>query len=211
MRASFPSSTSVRHLTILATLIGAYCGMSAPASASIVWTLTGVFDDGGTISAGSFFSWTQYDYLDSTNGSLSITTTNGSLLPGYTYAVFGSFPDGGAPPNGFVIANGYYEVLSIEFLYPLTTPGFDPIVVGPSSYECLSYSCPPGGPDGVNTRYFTGGSASSRVSDAIGPTPLPAALPLFASGVGGLGFVGWWRKRRVRPAKLAAAFGESGA
>jgi hypothetical protein len=179
--------------------------MSAPASASIVWTLTGVFDDGGTISAGSFFSWTQYNDLDSTDGSLSITTTNGSLLPGYSYAVFGSFPDGGAPPNGFVITNGYFEVLSIEFLHPLTTPGFDPIVIGPSSYECLSYSCPPGGPDGVNTRYFTGGSASSRVSEVIGPTPLPAALPLFASGVGGLGFIGWWRKRRGRPAKLTVA------
>jgi len=118
---------------------------------------------------------------------------------GYTYAVSGSFPDGAAPPNGFVITNGYYEVLSIEFLHPLTTLGIDPIVVG----------CPSGGPDLVNTRYFTGGFASSRVSDAIGPTPLPAALPLFASGVGGLGFIGWWRKRRARPAKLTAAFGES--
>lgn len=192
-------------MTLLATIVGACCGMSAPASASIVWTLTGNLDDGGTVAPGSYFSWTQYDYLDSTNGSLLITTTNGTLLPGYTYAVFGSFPDGGAPPNGFVITNGYFEVLSIEFLYPLTTPGFDPIVVGPSSYECLSYSCPPGGPDGVNTRYFTGGSASSRVSEVIGPTPLPAALPLFASGVGGLGFIGWWRKRRGRPAKLTVA------
>ena len=31
-------------------------------------------------------------------------------------------------------------------------------------------------------------------------TPLPAALPLFASGIGGLGFLGWRRKRK----KLAA-------
>jgi len=205
MKASSLPLTGLRNLILLATTVSGCCATSAPASASIVWTLTGVFDDGGTISAGSFFSWTQYNDLDSTDGSLSITTTNGSLLPGYSYAVFGSFPDGGAPPNGFVITNGYFEVLSIEFLHPLTTPGFDPIVIGPSSYECLSYSCPPGGPDGVNTRYFTGGSASSRVSEVIGPTPLPAALPLFASGVGGLGFIGWWRKRRGRPAKLTVA------
>jgi choice-of-anchor C domain-containing protein len=33
-------------------------------------------------------------------------------------------------------------------------------------------------------------------------TPLPAALPLFASGLGALGFVGWRRKRKV--AKAAA-------
>jgi hypothetical protein len=29
-------------------------------------------------------------------------------------------------------------------------------------------------------------------------TPLPAALPLFASGLGGLGLFGWRRKRRAQ-------------
>jgi hypothetical protein len=39
------------------------------------------------------------------------------------------------------------------------------------------------------------------VSDslAVVETPLPAALPLFASGLGGMGVMGWWRRRR-RPA-----------
>jgi hypothetical protein len=36
-----------------------------------------------------------------------------------------------------------------------------------------------------------------RVALAAAETPLPAALPLFASGLGALGFVGW-RKRRKR-------------
>lgn len=27
-------------------------------------------------------------------------------------------------------------------------------------------------------------------------TPLPAALPLFATGIGGLGLLGWWRRKR---------------
>jgi hypothetical protein len=31
----------------------------------------------------------------------------------------------------------------------------------------------------------------------IGPVPLPAALPLFAGALGGLGIVGRWRKRRT--------------
>jgi hypothetical protein len=31
-------------------------------------------------------------------------------------------------------------------------------------------------------------------------TPLPAALPLFATGIGGLGLLGWRRKRKVRVA-----------
>jgi hypothetical protein len=28
-------------------------------------------------------------------------------------------------------------------------------------------------------------------------TPLPGALPLFAAGLGGLGLLGWWRRRKV--------------
>jgi hypothetical protein len=29
--------------------------------------------------------------------------------------------------------------------------------------------------------------------------PLPTALPLFATGLGGLGLLGWRRKRKARP------------
>jgi hypothetical protein len=33
---------------------------------------------------------------------------------------------------------------------------------------------------------------------SVAATPLPAALPLFASGLGALGFLGWRRKRTAR-------------
>ena len=32
----------------------------------------------------------------------------------------------------------------------------------------------------------------------VGATPLPAALPLFATGIGGLGLLGWRRKRKAQ-------------
>ena len=38
-------------------------------------------------------------------------------------------------------------------------------------------------------------SASGATYSGVG-TPLPAALPLFAAGLGGLGLLGWWRKRK---------------
>jgi hypothetical protein len=36
----------------------------------------------------------------------------------------------------------------------------------------------------------------ASVTENINATPLPAALPLFVSGLGGLGFFGWRKKRR---------------
>ena len=41
-------------------------------------------------------------------------------------------------------------------------------------------------------------------TDVIGTTPLPAALPLFATGLGALGLLGWRRKRKNAAAHVAA-------
>jgi hypothetical protein len=35
---------------------------------------------------------------------------------------------------------------------------------------------------------------------AVGGVPVPAALPLFATGLGALGLIGWWRKRKAQAA-----------
>jgi hypothetical protein len=40
-------------------------------------------------------------------------------------------------------------------------------------------------------------SANIEVTD---PTPIPAALPLFATGLGALGLLGWRRKRKAQAA-----------
>jgi hypothetical protein len=41
-------------------------------------------------------------------------------------------------------------------------------------------------------------SAPTIDNTALSIVPLPAALPLFASGIGGLGLLGWRRKRKAR-------------
>jgi hypothetical protein len=49
-----------------------------------------------------------------------------------------------------------------------------------------------------------GTGADQSFTLEIGQTPLPAALPLFATGLGGLGLLGWRRKRKSA-APIAAA------
>jgi len=192
-------TTLAQRLALLLAAGLLYCGLSVPASATTWYLVDATFGDGGAVTPGSYFGWTVYGFLDSTPGSLAITTTAGSILTGYTYALPPSDPGGGSPPgpNGFIITNNYDDVLSIEFQNPLTGSGPDPILVGNYSYECLSFSCglAAGGiaGDGSSRYFLTGGYATT-----IAPTPLPAALPLFATGLGAIGLLGWRRKRKAQ-------------
>jgi hypothetical protein len=40
------------------------------------------------------------------------------------------------------------------------------------------------------------------LSVSVAATPIPAALPLFGTGLGLMGFVGWWRKRGLGQSSL---------
>jgi uncharacterized protein (TIGR03118 family) len=80
--------------------------------------------------------------------------------------------------------------------------GMIPIDVGgndPGGLWALMFGS--GGSNGSpNTLYFTDGinSEADGLFGAIAPTPIPATLPLFATGLGGLGLLGWRRKRKAQ-------------
>ena len=216
-RPKSATCTSVRALGLALALASFCCGLTGAASAStIALSLTGTFDDGGTVASGSSFTWETSSGGGLANSGLSITTTAGPILPGAIYNSATAFGVGTVVPDGFIVETYGFEgttsalvaVLSIEFKNAPSTSGPDPIVVGPYSYECFAFACTNGGPsepsntasyDPDFTRYFTGGSASASTA----ATPLPAALPLFVTGLGALGLLGWRRKRKASVAIAA--------
>src|SRR3981081_2543027 len=48
------------------------------------------------------------------------------------------------------------------------------------------------------------GFAITLVNGTVSATPLPAALPLFATGLGAMGLLGLWRKRKAAAKAMAA-------
>ena len=49
----------------------------------------------------------------------------------------------------------------------------------------------------VDSFGYYGNATLLSVSQVPTAVPLPAALPLFAGGLGGLGLINWWRRRRL--------------
>ena len=62
----------------------------------------------------------------------------------------------------------------------------DPFATSPQKLTGFSYT-----QSGVNALWDTN-------TGSVSVTPIPAALPLFATGIGAMGLIGWRRKRRAQ-------------
>jgi hypothetical protein len=109
-------------------------------------------------------------------------TPNLSLIAGDKYiAIFTNQPDGvslGGSGSGF--AEGTLDAV-FDFNYAIGDPRV------PSNWICQ-------GPDGCLGVPL---AFQADFSDSLSQVPLPATLPLFATGLVGLGLLGWRRKRKA--------------
>lgn len=95
-----------------------------------------------------------------------------------------SFDPSAAALGDATNGDGYQNAENLAFSFIGPNMAFDPDT--PDQYTItLSLST-------------SGGSPLASISEDINATPLPAALPLFATGLVGLGFFGWRRKRRAQ-------------
>lgn len=127
-------------------------------------------------------SFKLFAYNDSTNSFESL----------FQYSPANPYKNSVAPLNGIVESNGYNLLALGVNLLPVTASKFraefvqfglvDPSASGPRIIEL----------DGFST-YLSQATVPSEV-------PLPAALPLFASGLGVMGLLAWRRRRKVQAA-----------
>jgi hypothetical protein len=133
-----------------------------------------------------------FDY----NGSFSnidITMT-GTVFHGSVFST-----DQGSTATQLYIGDGSVDYWVLNFALPLPVSGgtdaitsgcgFSTIDVPPNPFVCTL-------PSILATFELTG-----SVDSSVSATPLPAALPLFATGFGALGLLGWRKKRKVLAAK----------
>ncbi len=160
-----------------------------------------------------------------TDTNLSDTTTDGSsydVLSGpYSFNAFFVGPDGAGQAN-FKFTNSSASPIVIAVNFETVNQGTAAFAGGVTSSWLAgeSHSTPgtvgtvdsfiiksiiaPGGFDVLKIVYGNPGGntvTGPNFTLQISALPLPGALPLFVSGLGALGFVGW---RRHKKAKLAA-------
>jgi hypothetical protein len=207
-------STNVRTLALVAaTVVGVFCGISAPANALAVvdladtWLVTGTFNDGGTLSG--YFTIGPYGYL---NSPTNLTTTAGDpatlYLPGQTYSLppaSSSIIPGSPPASGVYFSQpSYIDNLQLVFLNPLVGPPGTVDLLNLDrtlSYECYSsYAGPCNGlssqNDPVAGRYFISAEAVAA--------PLPSTWMMLLGGFVGLGFLAF-RGTKKGAVAIAAA------
>ena len=203
----------VRRFIAIAGL--ALFGLSQQASAAVLYdngpingTIDGVAISGGyavsdsftlsqasTVTGVNFGAW---NYPDVTMASVhwGIATASGiytdTATATVTSVLTGGIGSGFFPVSADSFSTGsvslaagttYYLVLQNAVADPLSHPFFWDINNGPSTATQLN-----GSPIGSESFQIIGNNVSA--------TPLPAALPLFATGLGAFGLLGWRRKRK---------------
>jgi hypothetical protein len=151
----------------------------------------------------------QFIKIDVANGG-QFGASNESITATFTFTVptpTGTTTDSGSINGGQV--NGGSRFGSLSILWPNQPVEFDfadgtklDVTLGNLSVSCIANGCLDD-----NAPYFMSGTflvlngPTTGGGTAASATPIPAALPLFASGLGALGFFG--RRRKKKAAALA--------
>jgi hypothetical protein len=167
-------------------LVVAIClSLTAGPVEAVTWTLDNVlFTDGGT-ATGNY----NYDAATNTFSSINIITSGGT---GYG----ANYNASGPSSNSSLLAALPRPIMtgSLELYLILQAAMTDAGGIIGIDTRSMEGTC--GNECGylINPRLVESGQVTAVLS--LPEVPLPSALPLFATGLGALGLLGWWRKRK---------------
>lgn len=107
--------------------------------------------------------------------------------------------DQGSTATQLFAGDNNNDYLVLNFAQPLPTIGGNDAIASGCIFSTTGSPDPAGCIPFFDTFKFFG-----SVESLDSATPLPAALPLFASGLGALGLLGWRRKRKAASAIATA-------
>jgi hypothetical protein len=157
---------------------------------------------------------TIYAFSD-TAGSLSVSgtiTTDGdtgtlslSDIVSWQFTITGAGCPCSASGTNVALTGSDLTASGTNLLFNFSDSAANQFVIGTHTEDVLWASAgenPPSGPGLVQINSPTQGGNAFFTGDLViasvpAATPLPAALPLFASALGGLGLLGWRRKRKA--------------
>jgi hypothetical protein len=151
--------------------------------------------------ADTVYDWTLSGSSFSGSGTITLSSTEETTNNGGGYDA--TLMTGEINSVGVTGPTSYFG--SDNVVYPSATTVVDGFGLGVLLANTDMIAIDPGGPYNVqysvNNTTYTGETFTLTLVTA---TPLPAALPLFASGLGALGLFGWRRKRKNAAAVAAA-------
>jgi hypothetical protein len=135
------------------------------------------------------------------NDSANPTSGTFAITAAFTFTI--PTPSGPTVDGGDIVGTALRSARTIDITWN------DPVIFNFQDGTKLSvdlwnttYSCQNGC---NNETFYIGGTFTAlngptNGNSEVGITPLPAALPLFATGLGALGLLGWRRKRKAQAA-----------
>jgi hypothetical protein len=200
------SARGSRSLSILAT--AALLIANTPAKAAVFGFTFGTDADGAFETGAASPTDPGYDLVtDLIFFHLSGTDDNGNTVSLTNLLGSGFAPGAAFDPTTDAFLNHNGGTTSTALGSFQLNPGF--ISVNPFSFRQgsggLQITLNGGNEVETGGRLVITGGEPTTLSAPLSATPLPAGLPLFATGLGALGLLGWRRKRKVRVSLSGAA------